>query len=343
MWYHHAQSQPISYTNSSWPIIAPVDLSVQCKAGLNELRQHLRTLPTISLVAAVDGKIFFSYGHTNKPSIVYSVRKSLLAMLYGNYVSAGIIDLDKTLAELHIDDIGGLLPVERQATLRDLLSARSGVYHAAANPGDDAKYAPVRGSQLPGSYFLYNNWDFNAAGSAFELLTHQNIYEAFANDIAKPLQLEDFFVERHQRSGDASKSAHLAYHFYLSTRDMARIGELMRQNGRWRDRQIIPADWVKIITTPVTLAAEMHPPRTAKRGLDYGFLWWIPEVTPTSPLAGAYMAWGYYGQYILVVPKRNMVISHKRDVGAEPGGKLNKVSSDEFLRVATMLANSSCN
>ena len=58
-------------------------------------------------------------------------------MLYGNYVASGRVRLDKTLAELGLDDIGGLTAREKEATIEDLLSARSGVYHAASNPGDN--------------------------------------------------------------------------------------------------------------------------------------------------------------------------------------------------------------
>lgn len=81
-------------------------------------------------------------GPVQAVSIVFSARKSVLPMMYGRYMANGTIDLDRTLADLGIDDVGGLLPIERQARLRDLLAARSGVYHAAANGGDDAAAAP---------------------------------------------------------------------------------------------------------------------------------------------------------------------------------------------------------
>jgi hypothetical protein len=54
-----------------------------------------------------------------------------------------------------MDDIGGLLPVEKKATVRHLITARSGIYHAASNAGDSSADAPDRGSQEPGEYFLH--------------------------------------------------------------------------------------------------------------------------------------------------------------------------------------------
>jgi CubicO group peptidase (beta-lactamase class C family) len=293
-------------------------------------------------MAVQDGKVLFSYGPTDLVSILFSARKSILAMLYGKYVEDGTIDLEKTLADLGIDDLGGLLPIERQAKLRHLMTARSGVYHLAANSGDDLAFAPPRGSQVPGSYFLYNNWDFNAAGTAFESLTKRSIYSAFAGDFANPLQLEDFDLSRHRRTGDLTRSEHAAYHFFLSTRDMARLGYLMLHQGSWRGKQLIPANWVAKIATAVTNASEMHPPRTANRHLGYGYLWWILEEPARSPLHGAYMAWGVHGQFILVVPKRQMVIAHKRQVPIAGKWDVSWVNSAEFLAAARLLVDAPC-
>ena len=317
-------------------------LSEACRAGLTQADGYLKTLPSTSLMAVRDGQVLYSYGQVDRPNQLYSVRKSVLAMMYGKYVAAGTISLDRTLASLDIDDVGGLSPLERSARVGDLLAARSGVYHAAANPGDDTEGAPARGSQVPGAYFLYNNWDFNVAGSVYEQLTGQDIYQSFQRELALPLQMEDFRPTLQRRGGDPARSRHLAYYFHLSTRDMARLGQLMLQNGEWNGRRLLPADWVDRITSPVTHAADMHPPAAARRQLDYGLLWWIPVLPAGSPLAGAYMAWGYYGQFILVLPKQRMVISHQRVVEPDTAHAVRKVSPAEILRVAELLVSAPC-
>ena len=313
-----------------------------CRVALDALHAELLRSPTTSLMAVHGRDVVFAFGPVDRASVIHSARKSLLAMLYGSAVEQGTIRLDDTLADLGVDDIGGLLPIERQARVRDLLAARSGVYHAAANPGDDSAAAPPRGSQTPGGYFLYNNWDFNAAGDIYEQLTHRDIYRAFEQDIATPLGLEDFRVEREHRSGDATRSNHLAYHFHLSTRDMARVGELMLAHGSWNGRQLVPADWTTTISTPVTRAADMHPRHVARKGIDYGLLWWIPEEPPDSPLAGSYFAWGYFGQFILVVPKRDMVIAHKYDTDAAVGDKIARLDAPQFLALARRIVEAPC-
>ncbi|MFC3378953.1 serine hydrolase [Rugamonas sp. CCM 8940] len=183
---------PTVFPTASWQALPSAAQTPACRTALNSARDYLRTLDTTALLAVRDGRSLFSYGDVAAPSILFSARKSLLAMMYGKYVANGSIVLERTLAELDIDDVGGLLPVERGASLGQLLESRSGVYHAAANGGDDHAAAPARGTQAPGSYFLYNNWDFNAAGTAFEQLTGQSLYKTFAEDFAAPLQLEDF-------------------------------------------------------------------------------------------------------------------------------------------------------
>jgi len=85
----------------------------------------------------VGGRVLWEYGDVSRRSYLASVRKSILAMLYGKYVANGTIRLDKTLEELGMDDHRGLLPHEQQATIEHLISARSGIYHPAANPGDN--------------------------------------------------------------------------------------------------------------------------------------------------------------------------------------------------------------
>src|SRR5262245_3390976 len=138
-----------------------------CEDRLAAVKASAAKLPTTAMMAIVGGRVVFEYGDVSRVSYLASVRKSVLAILYGNYVDSGKIRLDKTLEQLKIDDIGGLLPIEKQATVADLLGARSGVYHPASNPGDSLADAPPRGSQKPGTYFLYSNWDFNALGTIF--------------------------------------------------------------------------------------------------------------------------------------------------------------------------------
>lgn len=280
---------------------------------LNEILEFvIDSSNTTGVLVVIDGKAVLEYGDIDELSYLASCRKSILAMLYGKYVENGTIDLSTTLEEIGLDDHGGLMDIEKNATIDHLITARSGIYHAASNSGDNSADAPERGSQTPGEYFLYNNWDFNMAGYVFEHLTGIDIYDALQNDLAIPLGMQDFDREAQRKSGNLETSKYPAYHIWLSTRDMAKIGQLMLNNGKWGDKQIISEAWVNKITSIVTPLEEMNPPRLRDRNFGYGYMWWIWD-GPNVPevYKGAYSAKGAWGQYITVIPSLNMVVVHK--------------------------------
>ncbi len=240
------------FPGRDWERIERPETVGYSSARLRALAEWVKALDTTAMMVVVGGRSLFEYGDLAHLSYLASVRKSVLAILYGKYVESGAIRLDRTLRELGFTDVGGLLPRELDATVEHLLTARSGVYHPASNGGDDSASAPPRGSQEPGRYFLYNNWDFNAAGAIFERLTGRSIYDALETDLARPIGMQDFDRSRQRKSGDASRSQHLAYHMWLSTRDMARIGLLMLREGEWAGTQIVSRAWVRRITSLVS-------------------------------------------------------------------------------------------
>ena len=281
-----------------------------------DLDALLSTLDTTALVAVHQGRVIHRYGDERRLSYLASARKSLVSMLYGPSIANGRIDLESTLGSLGFDDVGGLLPIERTATIRDLLQARSGVYHPAANLGDASARAPARGTVKPGARFLYNNWDFNALGALFEKTTGRPIYTAFGEDLARPIGCEDWDEQVHVAQAirnDTGASSWPAHHFVLSTRDMARLGLLMLRGGRWGDKQLIPRAWVKLTTSIVTPAAEVVRSSPFIDGLAYGYLWWIFDPAGPWPesMKGGYTASGAFGQFITVLPKLDLVVAHK--------------------------------
>ncbi|MBN1272219.1 MAG: serine hydrolase [Candidatus Aminicenantes bacterium] len=306
---------PVVFPGESWERIQDPSSAGYTAEGLAAVREYVKTLDTTGLMVIVGGRVLFEYGDLEQTSYIASVRKSILAILYGKYVYDGTIRLNTTLEELGITDHGGLLPIERKATINHLITARSGIYHPASNGGDSTAHAPERGSQELGTYFLYNNWDFNCAGAVFEMLTHQVIYDALERDLAVPLGMQDFDRFKQRKSGNLSRSRFPAYHIWSSTRDMARIGTLMLREGEWNGRRITPQTWVQKITRARTHVEEMNPEPYRKGTFGYGYMWWVWDgAGAEGPYKGAYTASGAYGQYITVLPVLDMVISHKTAV-----------------------------
>lgn len=309
----NAQQRQNVFPDSTWDVIPNPYLEWDSLKLYTVRKYIIDSTHATGVLIIQRGKILLEYGDIEELSYLASARKSVLAMLYGPFVENGRIKLTKTLAQLKFDDREGLLPVEKKATIQDVITARSGIYHRASNPGDESATAPQRGTKEPGTFYLYNNWDFNAAGAIFEQETGMKIFDALDSILAKPLQMQDWKRNEQKMLGDTNRSRHLAYHMWLSTRDMARIGYLMLRNGKWKDKQILSESWVKRITSVVTSNAEYNrfrPQRPSKFG--YGYMWWIWD-TPHNGGAyeGAYTAAGAYGQYITVLPKLDLLIAHK--------------------------------
>jgi N-acyl-D-amino-acid deacylase len=307
-------SQPPAPTfpGDTWQRVANPTKAGWSKAGLDSVQALISRMNSSAMVVVEHGKIVYSYGDVTAQSYLASVRKSILSMLYGIEIARGHIDTAKTLAQLGIDDLGGLSPREREATIQDLLGARSGVYHIASYAGDLLSEAPPRGSQKHGTYQLYSNWDFNALGTIFEHETQRNIYDALQEDLARPIRMQDFRRDLQKKEGDSTRSIHPAYPIFLTTRDMARIGLLMLHDGNWNGRQIVPREWVAKSTSAITPVSQLNPSIIRRGRVGYGYLWWVLDGPwNTGPYEGAYSGFGAIGQYITVIPKLDIVVAHK--------------------------------
>lgn len=260
-----------------------------------------------------DGLVVDQFGDIDKKISSYSVRKSLISALYGIYSAEGVIDINQTLEQLGIDDNPpGLTKGEKQARIVDLLRARSGVYHPVDFETQYMiKIRPPRSSHPPGTFWYYNNWDFNVLGTILEKKTGLSIGEAFYRRIAVPIGMQDFRPEDVYYM-DGPISMHRAYHFEITARDMARFGLLYLRKGRWKNKQIIPEAWVE----KNTHADEM----IQWHGLDaggYENLWWLEyhgaSLYGSRLPAGMYVASGAGVHIVMVIPSLKLVIVSRVD------------------------------
>ncbi|MEO2022915.1 MAG: amidohydrolase family protein [Pirellulaceae bacterium] len=296
------------YPGREWSRLDSPEQAGWSSEKLQQARELSGTLDTAALMIVHNGVVVDEWGTTALPLNCHSIRKSLLSLVYGPHVAAGTISLDKKLAELGIDDNEpSLTEAEQQATLGDLLKARSGVFHPALyETAAMAAKRPQRGSHPPGTFWYYNNWDFNAACSIFENLTGGSLFEEFERRLAGPLQMQDFVRTRHTRYVTGEDSVHPAYPFQLSARDLARVGLLALRAGKWQGRQVVSSDWIQESTQSYSDAATSG---------GYGYMWWVavdgvhfPNVSlPT----GTFSARGYRGHYLLVIPEWDLVVVHR--------------------------------
>ena len=321
------------YPGATWDKVETPEALGYSSEKLTEAKKYTEGIKTAAVVIVVGGVILDEWGEVNRKFMTHSIRKSFLSALYGNYVSQGVIDPDRTINDLGIDDNPPLSEKEKTATIRDCLKARSGVYHPALyeTPGMKA-LKPARHTHRPGVYWYYNNWDFNVLGTIFEQETGKKICEALKEDIADPIRMAQY------EPGDGwyvtgEESVHPAYPFRITARDMARFGLLMLRKGRWNGKQVISEDWV--------VESTRYHSDAALYGSDgYGYMWWVakdhnkfPHLPNVTIPEGSYSAQGAGGHHLLIIPARDLVIVHR--VNTDING--HSVSAGEMGRLAQMI------
>ncbi|MEQ9462433.1 MAG: serine hydrolase [Haliea sp.] len=276
---------------SNWPVrLLPRSLAIAMLLGcgptlassglelntIEVLGNQTRGFESDAVVVYCGEQESFSSGDASERYNIASIRKSLVSALYGVAIAKGLIDPDASLKSLEFDDpLHPLTEQEKRATLRDLLKSRSGIYLPALGESESMKRRkPPRGSKEPGSFFYYNNWDFNALGVIFERATEMRLGDAFKQWIATPVGMEDFRVDDVIYQ-EANQSAGLRmYRFYMSTRDLARFAALYANGGLWSGAQLVPIAWVN-----ETLTAHSTVPYGIWDG--YGMLWWYKRNSDT--------------------------------------------------------------
>jgi CubicO group peptidase (beta-lactamase class C family) len=287
---------------ADWDRLPPAK-SGWSEAGLAEARQQADQMHATGVMIVHHGAVVGEWGDTQKRTELASVRKSLLSALIGIAAAGGRMSLDKTMAQLGIDDNApSLTEIEKTATVRMLLQARSGIYHPALyETAAMARARPPRGSHAPGTFWYYNNWDFNALGTIYEHATGSGIYDALDRQIARPIGMQDYRPSDGQYV-TGPDSIHRAYPIRMSARDLARFCLLYLHTGAWGGKQIVPAAWV----------AESTRPYSDSNGFPrgYGYLWWTAPGTPHPGLFGEgwYSALGAGGQYGFVKPALDLVV-----------------------------------
>nr|WP_256435602.1 serine hydrolase [Aliikangiella sp. G2MR2-5] len=270
-----------------------------------------------------DGKVFFEWGDIYKKHTIHSMRKPLMSALLGQLYDQGKLDLSLTLKALDAQDEPSPLTEEEQsATLDMILKSRSGIYHDAVAESEWMKKTkPKRGSHKPGEAYYYNNWNFNYAGYLYEQISGKKIYDAFYEQIARPIGMQHFkgsftTVDSNanesipQTDGfydyDRKSSQYPAYHFRLSSHDLALFCQLFLNRGKWKGKQLISEEWIDKSTRPYSITNE-------KYGLAYGIFWAVLTKDKDDPYPHSFYHTGTGVHMIGVYPKHKLVMVHRVD------------------------------
>lgn len=298
----------------------------------HQLNALLKNMETDALFA-VDrrGEVVFSYGAVDRPLEIHSVRKLVLNALLGRAWGQGRLNLQAKLKDLQIQEAKEpLTPVELEATVLDLLKFRSGIAHRPAREMKVvAAQRPARGKLPPGVRWFYNNWDADVLAHIFERADGRALRDAFLADLARPLGMSSA-AENGFRVVEGTESAYPAFELSMTARDLARLGMLYLNGGRWEGVELIPEKWLTMSTRTYS----------ALGGLGgFGFLLWTAhhgrhydkKIFPPR----TFSSWGYGGQFVVMMPELDMAVVHLTRTNFDSGQGV--VKHPEFVAALELL------
>jgi CubicO group peptidase (beta-lactamase class C family) len=243
-----------------------------------------------SVVVLLRGRVVHEFYRDGKPDAlrnVQSVEKSALSALFGIALAQGrIASLDQPVLELMPEwrDLNAD-PRAASITLRHLLTFTAGFEVNDPLGITGRNMAPAKGwarplAAAPGERFAYDNPGIAMLGAILEKAAGMPAQDYARQQLVGPLEMAGFSYDRGLN---------------LRTLDMAKLGQLYLQEGRWAGSQLLPVDYVQASTHAQNKGG---PPVM----LPYGQLWWA--ISPTT-----FMASGYAGQMIWVHRPFEMVVA----------------------------------
>lgn len=268
------------------------------------------------------GKIAAEWGDPARADMTFSIAKSYLSILAGLALGEGLIDdLDDTVAS-YVD--GDWFSSDHNATItwRHLLTQTSewqgtlfskpdqvDHFRSLGDGGEDKKKGQKRELSAPGTYWEYNDVRVNALSLALLHVFRRPLPEVLRDSVMAPIGASDDWKWMGYRNSQVTidgvemtsvpGGTHWGGGMQISSLDHARFGHLIKEDGIWDDRRILPEGWVREVRTPCPI----NP--------VYGYLWWLnPDRTqyPSAPEtsffalgAGTNLIWIDQEQDILAV------------------------------------------
>ena len=307
-----------TYPANGWQTSTPEEQGMQSQVLANmieEIKMKGYNIDSISIIRngyMVLDAYFYPFPKGQRHNI-HSCTKSIMSILIGIAIDRGYIkSVDQPIAELlPYNTIDSLDDDKRSITLEHLLIMASGLdcrdserydwkgLYEMKRSGDWGQHVfdlPMVGP--PGIKFEYCNGLSYLLSVIINTTTKMKTREFAEKNLFTPLGISEIAWERSPQGIDVGYSG-----MWLKPHDMAKIGWLYLNKGRWGEKQLVSSSWVEKST---------HGHIEAKPATQYGYQWWVND-------DGNYSAIGYGGQYIMVATEMNMVVVF---TGGLPGGKL---------------------
>jgi CubicO group peptidase (beta-lactamase class C family) len=292
-----------------WPI-GDKDARPPLPKGVSRFEQTAMNIDgfggrTSSLLIVKNGRIAFEHywgGHDiHTAQRTFSVAKSMAATLIGHAVQQGSIDVTKPAMIAEWQSPGD---PRTAITTEQLMRMASGLTSDTAGNRSDAIYmggASVRQWTTqwpllnpPNTHYRYANNDTLLATLSLKAALQKAGTPFDPAAFFDRLGMTRTFVE-HDKDGDYILSSQV----WTTGRDLARLGLLYQNDGMWQGERLLPADWRRFVTTP------SGPQPDGAFGYGAGF--WLLGKSDGVP-ADAFGGFGNRGQYVIVIPSRELVI-----------------------------------
>jgi CubicO group peptidase (beta-lactamase class C family) len=262
------------------------------------------------------GHVVAQWGDVERPEMVFSVAKSVLATV------AGIALADHRIASID-DRVAPHVPEplfegdhNGSITWRQLLEQSSdwrGTLWEVPDWADRPTGTTLRDWQnpprvTPGTVHEYNDVRVNLLALSLLHVLRDPLPRVLRERIMDPVGAsstwrwhgyDNSWIEIDGlRVQSVSGGGHFGGGLFISTADLARFGLLMQREGRWGDATVVDPAWIGTMTTP------------SKPKRDYGLLWWLNtdrKAIPAAP-ASAFWALGFGGNYVYVDRDNDLVI-----------------------------------
>jgi CubicO group peptidase (beta-lactamase class C family) len=238
----------------------------------------------------------------------FSMAKSITSALIGVAIDEGLIasvddPITRYIPELKEKDFRF-----DNITIKNLLTMSSGLRYVEEGlpwSDDTRTYYDTNLRSLalsskieeaPGKRFHYNNYNPLLLGMILERVTHKPVSQYLEDKIWKPLGMDA--PASWSLDSDASGFEKMESGINARAIDFAKIGRLFLNHGNWNGNQVISEKWVNESTSLDT---------TTDPAPFYQYMWWVDPLSVDSTRYNFY-AVGNYGQFIYVVPEKNMVI-----------------------------------
>ncbi|MFQ5704862.1 MAG: serine hydrolase domain-containing protein [Gemmatimonadales bacterium] len=256
------------------------------------------------------GYIVAEWGNTKRVDMTFSVSKSFLSTTAGLALADDLIKhLGDPVRDYHIDSSFDT-PHNATITWQHLLQQTSEWEGELWGKPDkaDRRRGRDRALRAPGTFWEYNDVRVNRLALSLLQLWRRPLPSVLKERIMDPIDASSTWEWHGYFKSDAvidgrmmksvSGGGHWGGGMWISSRDQARFGYLFLRNGTWKDRQLLPADWVSRATTPT----DIQP--------NYGYMWWLntgQKQWPSAP-ASSFAALGGGSNVIWVDPDDDLVV-----------------------------------